>query len=295
MNPLNKPELLIKVNRGAKLESEHRAVVALANSGGLVSSWGDASRYVYSRSLIKPIQAKVSLDFIRAGGRNLSDKQIAIASASHHAEAEHIAVIDSIVQDFGLDKSKIACVLAHNCSGKHSAILAACSSSKLADNYLAADHEYSLALQRELQRLGMDASTYSYSDGCGLQTFFMPLSSLATIFARMISDDSYQEIITAMNKYPSLIATAKQFDSLLMANLPNRFIAKTGAEGLMMVANLDLKQALIVKVLDGGKRAKAYTAATVMKELEWIPANYDGGLEAQINNAQGLSVGELSC
>ncbi len=293
MNRLHKPELLIKVNRGAKLESEHRAIVALANSSGLVSSWGDASRYVYSRSLIKAIQAKVSLDFIRAGGRDLSDKQIAIASASHHAEAEHLAVIDSIAQDFAFDKSKIACGLTHNCSGKHSAILAACASSKLADNYLAADHQYNLALKRELERLGMDASTYSYSDGCGLQTFYMPLSSLASVFARMISDESYAEIIAAMNKYPALIATAKQFDSLLMASFPNRFVAKTGAEGLMMVANLDLKQALIVKVLDGGKRAKAYAAATIMKELGWIPSDYE--LEEQITNAQGLVVGELSC
>ncbi len=292
---LQYPELLIKVNRGNKLESEHIAFAVLATDAGLVSSWGDASRSIFSRSLIKPIQAKVSLDFIVSAGRKLSASQIAIASSSHYAEPEQLLVVDSILQDFSIEQTKIACGYKHNCSGKHSAILAACLSANLGDDYLRPEHKYNLALRAELERLGLSSSTYSCSDGCGLQTFYLSLSDLAMIFARLIVDPTYSQIITAMNEYPSLIAGKEQFDSLLMQNYPGRFIAKSGAEGLMMLANLETKQVLVLKLLDGAKRAKAFAAVHIIKQLGWIENSYNAGLGDEITNAQGLVTGTLAC
>ncbi len=283
----------IQVYRGDKLESSHSFVAVLANINGLAKSWANSEHSLFTRSLIKPIQAKVSLDFIRNSGRDLSSEQIAIACASHNAELNQLNAVDGLLRDFNLDQSKIACGYKHNCSGKHSAILAACSSAALGLDYINPQHLYHQAMLSELQRLGMNRIPYSYSDGCGLQTYYLSVIELATIFQRMISDASYTQIIAAMNKYPLLIGGENQFDSQLMFNYPNQFIAKAGAEGLMMVGRLDSKEVLVLKLLDGARRAKAFAIAALMKELGWIAQDYSIATAEELSNAQGLKVGYL--
>ncbi len=273
----------IQVYRGDKLESQHDFDALLYGVSGIISVWGNSDRYLFSRSLIKPVQAKVSLDFIRSAGLNLSASQIAIACSSHNAEAEQLAAVDSILRDFAVDKSHITCGYVHNCSGKHSAILAALSASGLDLQYLNPGHEYHQRMALELSRLGLTREAYSCSDGCGLPTYHLSISELAALFQSMICDKAYAEIISAMNSYPFLVGGTKQFDSLLMSNYPNRFIAKSGAEGLMMLANLKLKQVLVLKLRDGAKRAKAYAAYKLARELQWL--NDDEANEVAILNA----------
>ncbi len=285
----------IQVYRGDKLESSHSFVAVLADLNGLAKSWADPEHKIFTRSLIKPLQAKVSLDFIRNSGRNLSPEQIAISCASHNAEVNQLSAVDGLLKDFNLDQSKIACGYKHNCSGKHSAILAACSVAVLDFDYINSGHPYHQAMLTELKRLGLNRTPYSYSDGCGLQTYYLSMIELATIFQRMICDVSYAEIIAAMNKYPLLIGGENQFDSQLMFNYPSQFIAKAGAEGLMMVGHLESKQVLVVKLLDGARRAKAFAIAALMKELGWIPYDYSVATGELLTNAQGLKVGHLRC
>jgi len=279
---------VIQVYRGDKVESEHGFDAVLVSAAALIRSWGDASRQIFTRSLIKPIQAKVSLDFIRAAGFNLSPEQIVIASSSHNAETDQLKVVNSILDDFSLDPALIACGHSHNCSGKHSAILAACSAASLSREYLSIEHPYHHALAAELYRLGLKQEPYSCSDGCGLQTYHMTMTELASLFAVMISDPAYIEIIEAMNSYPLLVGGARQFDSLLMQAYPMTYIAKGGAEGLMMVANLKTGEVIVLKLRDGAKRVKSYAVAALMRELDWDLADV---YETSTINAQGLITG----
>ncbi len=294
------------VYRGEKLESQHSAIAVLVAEQGLIRAWGDACRGVFTRSLIKPIQAKVSLDLIRSAGRDLRPEQIAIASSSHNAEPEQLALVDSLIADFKLDINQIACGYKFNCSGKHAAILAAVKSqhqknssaddlskSTKASCYIDPDHSYHNALVTEFKRLGLNTELYSCSDGCGLPTYYMTITELALLFQAMIKDSAYAQILSAINSYPLIIGGKDQFDSLLMQNYPGKFLAKSGAEGMLMVANLITKQVLVLKLLDGAKRAKAFAIAELMKELGWIPDDYCVATHNLIRNAQGKPVAEL--
>jgi L-asparaginase II len=112
---------------------------------------------------------------------------------------------------------------------------------------------------------------------------------MAQLFLALIKDPTYRAIINAMNTYPDLVGGEKQIDSIIMRNQPNKFIAKGGAEGLMMVANLDTQEILIIKIVDGSSRAKAYITAKLIRELGWLNLN----IENNIYNARGLLFGNL--
>ncbi len=278
-------QALIQVWRTGKIESEH-SFAGLLFGDDLLQTWGDPETWVFSRSLIKAIQAKVSLDLIRSAGADLLTEQIALLSASHQAETEHLRVLDSILDTFDLSQELIACGFKHNCSGKHAGILVASSLIGADLDYLSPDHPYQQALKIELMRLSMPEETYQGVDGCGLQTYYLSLVQLAKIFRQMIDEPAYLEIITAANRYPFLIGATNQFESLLMFHHPNRFFAKSGAEGLMLVINLELKQVLLIKVRDGAKRAKSFAAAAIMKELSWLEASYQEALSPNLSYCQ---------
>ena len=64
---------------------------------------------------------------------------------------------------------------------------------------------------------------------------------MANLFLAILKDPAYKKITDAMNKFPLLIGGERQIDSLIMKHNPYKFIAKGGAEGLMMVLNLEKK------------------------------------------------------
>ena len=81
---------------------------------------------------------------MRRAGLKLSGAELAMSSASHQGTAEHISIVNSILQGAGLTESDLQCPVAwpgnlkaragvlsesraaFNCSGKHAAFLASC-------------------------------------------------------------------------------------------------------------------------------------------------------------------------
>ncbi|MGZ8620375.1 MAG: asparaginase, partial [Actinomycetota bacterium] len=131
----------VRVVRSGLVESVHLADVAVCDADGrLVAFAGEAGRPVYGRSCTKPLQASVSLAAI--GDEPLSDRQIAIACASHNGEPVHLAAVRSVLRRGGLGvdalrtppgwpldpatmaRARTKTPLRHNCSGKHAGMLA---------------------------------------------------------------------------------------------------------------------------------------------------------------------------
>ena len=81
---------MVEVTRSDEVESFHQGVAVLINSSGeILKEWGNSDIAIYPRSALKPIQ---SLNLYKDGvaeSLSLSDEQIAITTASHHAEKFH--------------------------------------------------------------------------------------------------------------------------------------------------------------------------------------------------------------
>ena len=64
---------LATVYRNKQIESIHYGIAVLVKGEKTIQSWGNADFKCFTRSIIKPIQAKVSLSFI---SENIPDKYI---------------------------------------------------------------------------------------------------------------------------------------------------------------------------------------------------------------------------
>ena len=73
-----------------------------------------------------------------------------------------------------------------------------------------------------------------------------------------------------MCRYPLLIAGPKNIDSQVMQASEGKLIAKGGAEGMMMVSNLETQEVLIIKIMDGSNRAKPTITLGFLEELGWL-------------------------
>ncbi len=231
------------MRRGNVVESVHR--VHVASTGGLRR--GD-DLACFLRSAAKPFQA---IPFVEAYD-DLADEEIAIACASHQATPAQLAAVRLVLARAGATEDDLengpqegrpGGRLAHNCSGKHAGMLAACSANgwQLA-GYRLPDHP----LQRRIHDLVGGRETAL--DGCGLPTYAMRLSEQAALTARVP-----ERIATAMRARPELVGGEGSEDTELMREVPG-LLAKRGAEGLLCIVEPG-GVGYALKVEDGNGRA----------------------------------------
>jgi L-asparaginase len=271
---------LATLYRSDLAESLHMGHICFRDNSSNFRTWGSDEFKCFTRSCIKPIQAKLSCDLLDGA---LEEELLALACGSHLGEDIHIDQAQKFLKDFNITEAELNCgrqsksrgqlnsSLYHNCSGKHLAIIAACKKQGWSiDNYLSIEHPYNQILLSRLKSLsGLAEIEFGYDD-CGLPSFYMSLRSITEIFYQMIVSEEYQKLLSVMNSYPYLVAGNDHIDSLIMSGYPQQFIAKGGAEGLMMIANLIKKEVVVFKVLDGSNRAKAVIASRLLKELDWL-------------------------
>src|SRR4029453_4697987 len=140
-------EPLVEVTRGGITESRHRGhIVAVDPDGKILANLGVPETVTYLRSSAKPHQAIPLVASGAADRFGFSEKEIALACASHNGEEIHRELAASMLKKIGLDASALKCgihepysadvarrmrenrekpnVLQNNCSGKHSGMLA---------------------------------------------------------------------------------------------------------------------------------------------------------------------------
>jgi L-asparaginase II len=253
--------LRVAVRRGAILESVHEVHAVAVRGGDMVAAAGDASLATSLRSSAKPFQA---LPLARAYER-LSDEQLAIAAASHYGTPLHVEAVRSLLAATGGREEELECGLQkgrppepvfHNCSGKHTGMIAVCRANGWpVAGYRRPDHP----LQRLLLDEIADAAEVEPDevvtgiDGCGVVAFGVPLRRAALGFSRLEEVDGGERIAAAMRANPALVGGEGATDSELMRAQPGA-VAKGGAEGLMCVLAPD-GTGLALKVADGSSRA----------------------------------------
>lgn len=281
---------LVHVVRNGVLESVHRGHVVICDGhGNIVAGMGDAQRLTYARSAVKPIQVLATLDLLAAGGHELDDDSVAIACASHEGSDDQQIEAARLLAEAGLDEEALQCPpalprdpamarlqrlpspLTHNCSGKHAGFLfATVAAGEDPATYLAHD---STVQQRVMHRLGDTCGALPQGpgvDGCGAPAWLLPLSALATGFARLAGAASgdLARVRTAMCRHAELVGGAGSADTQLMLSDP-RVVAKRGAEAVFAagVGRGAASLGIAVKITDGGDRAAGPVAAGILEGL----------------------------
>lgn len=321
--------VLVEVTRGAQVESRHRGAVAVFDGdGAAVMTVGDVARPVFPRSAVKAIQALPLVESGAADAFGLTDADLALACASHAGEPAHAARAESMLARAGLDASALECgahwptrqeaalelarsggaagTLHNNCSGKHSGFLCTC-------RHLGIDHRGYVARThrfQEMVRETMEAVTGAThgeadcgTDGCSIPTYAVPLTALATGFARMASGQGLmpqraaaaRRLMRACMAEPFFVSGTERFDTRLMELGAGRIFAKVGAEGVYCAALPEKGLGIALKCDDGGVRAAETMVAAVLARL--LEGDLAGGVarmaRPRLYNWNGIEVGGI--
>jgi L-asparaginase II len=291
--------IIAEILRGQMVESCHRGAFAVCDSAGkMVASMGDVAATFFPRSAIKAFQALPLLQSGAADRFGLTPEEIALCCSSHDGEPEHVRVARSILAKAGNTEAECgahwpsnsdamralvkagepARPIHNNCSGKHGGMLAFARHMGFAvKDYVRADHPVQLEIAKAYGTLcGVDLATAPMGiDGCSVPTWALPLSNVATGFAKLIAMPEGQRIIAAVRDNPFMVAGSARFDSKLMTAVPRLFI-KVGAEGVFCGCIPHAGLGFALKCDDGAFRGAEVAVAEMLTKLDvWSPAEND--------------------
>lgn len=268
-NYVTSPHTLAEVLRGPIVESRHRGhLIIVDGDGKTIASLGEPETVTFLRSAAKPFQA---IPFITSGAIErfgFTEKELALACASHNGEPEHIATAESMLRKIGLDESKLKCgpheplgdeaarllresgkiptKIYNNCSGKHAAMLSqAIHLNAPIETY----NEFDNPVQQEIVKVVSKFSCVPVKemaigiDGCSAAIFGISIKAMATMCARLVRQpkdfdvdtrDACRRVVSAMNMYPEMVggSLSARLDTEIMRSLRGRIVSKVGAEGV---------------------------------------------------------------
>jgi L-asparaginase II len=323
--------VVVEATRGQRIESAHRGAGAVVDADGrVVMAFGDAERPVYPRSAVKALQALPLVESGAADRLGLSDKEIALACASHSGSEAHVATARAMLAKAGFDEGVLECgvhwplgedearalaragrsptALHNNCSGKHAGFICLCRDMGVAAlGYVAPEH----AVQREV-KAAIEAMTGAILseemrgvDGCAIPTYAVPLTALARGFARLGSGqglpprrrDAAARILSCVAAHPVTVAGKGRFDTEMMSLLDARAFTKAGAEGVFCAALPEAGLGLAVKADDGAGRSAQVMIAALIRRFggfdEVTTARLARFVSPRLVNWNGAEVGRL--
>ncbi|MGW5724090.1 asparaginase [Amycolatopsis sp. NPDC003865] len=277
-------EPLVELVRDGMVEGGHHgAAIVLAPDGETLFAAGDPDAPMYPRSTAKPLQAAAMARL----GLLLSPAGFAIAAASHSGEPMHLdaasAVLDGhspdelgnpadfpydpLERDRWLADGRAPSRLAHNCSGKHAAMLKTCRLNGWAvDGYLDPAHPLQRAIAATVEDLTGHGIERVAVDGCGAPLFATTLRGLATAVSKIAAaapGTPEHLVADGIRKHPELVGGSRRDVTAVMRAVPG-LIAKDGFEAVQVAALPD-GTAIAVKIADGGDRARYPVLAAALK------------------------------
>ncbi len=278
---------LVQLHRAGMVEGVHHgSVVVHAPDGSVLFEAGDVEAAIYPRSAAKPLQAVAMVRL----GLALPDDLLALAAASHSGEPFHLAGAQRILDACGLTEDDLgnpatrptdaverdawiaagrpARKLAHNCSGKHAAMLhVAAQRGWSLEDYLDAGHPLQREIAATIEDLTGQRIAHTARDGCGAPLYAVSLRGLARAVGRIGAagpGTAEHRVASAMRNHPEMVAGTRRDVAGLMRAVPG-LLAKDGFEAVQVAALAD-GTALAVKIADGADRARLLiTLAALMR------------------------------
>jgi L-asparaginase II len=283
--------------RSGLVETVHDGAVAVvSNDGDLLASSGDIDRPFFLRSAAKPFQALIAQE----EGAALDVEGLAIAASSHDGEPVHVALVESMLARVGLDGSALGCPpswpvsepararlrgagrdeaqrIWNNCSGKHAAWLRACLTQGWAlESYLRPEHPLQMRIIAHVGELGeYDVSPVGV-DGCGAPVLRTTTRVMALLYARLATQPRYDEVFTAMHRYPALVSGKGNGDASLATTL--NLVGKRGAAGCLGVA-IEGRLGIAVKSWDGLEEIATSAMIATLAAMGELPGHASRLLE----------------
>ena len=235
--------------------------------------------------------------------------------ASHLACGYHDPMDPGSLADVRRDPS-LQGPIYNNCSGKHAGMLAFA----LAEGWPIAGYEQrdhplqQLMLRTVAECCGVRPETVPIGiDGCGVPVFGMPLAHMARGYARIgeawsrtrppdgppgdARARALQRIARAMTAHPLLVEGEGRLATDVMLATSGRVLAKSGAEGLLLLADPAQGLGIAIKCEDGAMRAMGPAVVECLLALGTLSSREAEGLAAHrrppVHNAAGLVVGRL--
>ncbi|HEX3250756.1 MAG TPA: asparaginase [Pyrinomonadaceae bacterium] len=312
-------EPLVEVKRGSITESRHRGhIVAVEPDGNIIASLGAPHNVTYLRSSAKPFQALPLLLTGAADRFGFTDREVALACASHNGEPIHTEIAASMLRKIGLGPEALKCgvhepysaeaarelrergeepnVLHNNCSGKHIGMLAvALHLGASIENYDSPENPVQKAIADVLAEFSDVAVTDMAVgiDGCGAPIFGITMRAMALTYARLVSPpasfdeatrDACARVVRVMTAYPELIGgTSERLDTEVMRAARGRVVSKVGADGVYTAGILPCEEwpnglGFALKIEDGDDRRARPTV--VVESLRQLGVLRDESLEA---------------
>ncbi len=321
--------VLINMTRGSVVESFHRGAVCIVRAEGEpVVALGDIERPIYPRSAIKVLQALPLLESGAADTARFTDKELALACASHNGEEVHVETVGAMLAKSGISVDALACgnqwpmrdeaarslaetghkptPLHNNCSGKHAGMLTLATHLQAGlEGYEHTDHPVQQRIRRTIEEMtGMAASPRMCAiDGCSVPTWAMPLKGLARAFARLAALSGLsperaaagKRLMHACTNEPQMVEGTGRFGTGVMLRLGASAFVKGGAEGVYCAAFPEQGLGMALKIDDGAKRGSEAVAAHVIALL--FPNQIENAadlMNLKITNWRGLNVGKIT-
>ena len=322
-------DLDVAVTRGEGTESEHRVHAAIVGEGDeLLGAARDPDAFTYWRSCAKPFQI---IPFLSSGGLDAlgwGDEQLAVSCASHGGEPEHVAIVERMLRDLGLEEGDLACGphepssqrgakivresggrptrVHNNCSGKHSAMLAmAHQKGWPTRGYERREHNVQRTILHEISLwTGVPCGKITQAvDGCGVVVFGMTLERMARAYSRFAvaaarGEEYPQRVVNAMSKHPFLVGGTDRFDSALISETKGQVVSKVGAEGVHCALLPDRGIGIAIKVEDGAQRAQVPALLRLLQEIDALPdplpPKLDEWSRKAVKNTRGECVGQIA-
>jgi len=317
---------MVELWRGGRLESLHAGHAVVWGPGGAEAVWGDAGAVIFPRSSCKMIQALPLVESGAAAAAGLTERQLALACASHQGAAIHTEAVTAWLAGLGLGEADLRCgahlpndpearkglicsdtapcQIHNNCSGKHSGFLTLGKHLKAGPEYVEPDHPVQRAVRAAFEDVTAEASPGYGIDGCSAPNFATSVAGLARamqFFAAANPDGTRREaaaarLARAMMAYPEMVAGEGRACTDLMRAMGGRVAVKTGAEAVFVAILPDQKRGIALKIIDGATRAsEAAIVALLVKYGALAPAHpvVAKYLDGPQTNWRGLVTGEM--
>ena len=312
-------EPLVEVTRGSLTESRHRGhIVALEPDGNIVAYLGSPQTVTFLRSSAKPFQALPLLTSGAADRFGFTDREVALACASHNGEPIHTELATSMLEKIGLGPEALKCgihepygleaaaklralgqapnVLHNNCSGKHIGMLAVAKHiGAPIGNYHRAENPVQIAIADAMSHFcGVPVTDMVVGiDGCAVPVFGITVKAMALAYVRLVSPpptfdkqtrDACARIVRVMSAYPELIGgTSDRLDTEMMRAAPRRLVSKVGADGVYTAGILPCEEwpnglGVAIKIEDGDDKRARPTV--VVETFRQLGILRDNSLEA---------------
>lgn len=280
-------------NRESLIENIHIGwmVVSHYQRGLLYSTPGALETATFFRSSAKPFQAyPLVADELHL---KLTEAELALTCASHVGASQHVDLARSILHKAGLEENCLQCgphnpidaamrdylrqsektatAIHNNCSGKHAGMLFYCQQKGLPTaSYLNVNHPLQQSILKHLRQWGEVQNIPTAIDGCGAPVFYLPLQTMAHLYAHLGNSEAFAPLRYAMRGYPEIVGGEGRVDTVIMQASQGQLIAKVGADGVLCVSQIGTGEGLAVKIADGNEAVRNMAVVEILTRLGWL-------------------------